>query len=213
MARVVLSLLSPVTISCCIPSVRLQRWWSDLWCKFHPGCRESPRTRPWRHKTLQPWEANRCLRYLDLGIVFLHASVRKALPWFYRHSPRIQQSHYVIPELLKGEDREPGPETRNCKGRRCALFPVFVTEIFYWRKLICASGWSFQIRISISVFFAMASLHGVDLKPLRTLFYSLLLVAEFVFAIYALTDPRFQQQDWLKQIWSKRKFNAPFTQI
>ena len=36
--------------------------------------------------------------------------------------------------------------------------------------------------------------------PLQILFYSLLRLAEFVFANYMLTDPRLQQHDWLKQI-------------
>ena len=39
----------------------------------------------------------------------------------------------------------------------------------------------------------MASLHHVDLKPFQTLFffffYSVLLLSEFVFANYGLTDP------------------------
>ena len=57
------------------------------------------------------------------------------------------------------------------------------------------------------------SLHGVDLKPLQTvlffIFYSLLLLAEFVFANYTLNDPSLQQHDWSKQMWSERKWNAP----
>ena len=41
----------------------------------------------------------------------------------------------------------------------------------------------------------VAGLQGVDLKPLRTPFNSLPLLAEFVFANYALTAPRLQQHD------------------
>ena len=38
-------------------------------------------------------------------------------------------------------------------------------------------------------------------------------MSEFAFTNYTLADPRLHQHDWLKQIWSQRKWNALFPQV
>ena len=55
----------------------------------------------------------------------------------------------------------------------------------------------------------VVSPHIVDLKPLQTLFKSLLLLSKFVFVNYTHTEPHLQRNDWLKQIWIDIKWKSP----
>ena len=89
--------------------------------------------------------------------------------------------------------------TQKLRGEEFRLVSSFVTEISSWIKRICASGWSWMKKVIwISVFLQwpvypvlIGNLYG------HFFFYSLLLLAEFAFANYALSDHPLQQHDWL----------------
>ena len=92
------------------------------------------------------------------------------------------------PTVLLCYSRTPG-------GRRCRAWAGNQPRGFVYRSASTKGKALARLDEALrSVFLEQPSLHSVDLKPLKTLFYSLLLPAWLLVTNYTLT------QDWTNQI-------------
>lgn len=99
------------------------------------------------------------------------------------------------PAVLLRYSRTSGGETAQSLGRKPGMQGMVMPCFLFLNGYILPKETKLLAGDLNKCISTVLSLHGIDLKPLPTLCYSLLLLAEFVFAISCLL-----QHDWSKQL-------------